>query len=240
MDPTTAALEKEHEAVSRGRAPKRSCPFPVAPLALTKPAFPPLPPRAQITKVKYVDKIHIGNYEIDAWYFSPFPEDYGKQPKLWLCEYCLKYMKYEKSYRFHLVRLGWVWYAQGMGVEAEGHLREQPGAGETGSQAVDPRKSWPGWRDLASRPDCAVAGASADLRFLFCGVGAFWGPWPSPRIYLRPVPCQVPLCKRGSQHSPEPWDRDAWAVGMLGHTHGPPGWCGVFPPRWILRQMCVV
>lgn len=53
-----------------------------------------------------MDKIHIGNYEIDAWYFSPFPEDYGKQPKLWLCEYCLKYMKYEKSYRFHLVRLG--------------------------------------------------------------------------------------------------------------------------------------
>lgn len=53
-----------------------------------------------------MDKIHIGNYEIDAWYFSPFPEDYGKQPKLWLCEYCLKYMKFEKSYRFHLVSLG--------------------------------------------------------------------------------------------------------------------------------------
>ncbi|TRZ06546.1 hypothetical protein HGM15179_020565 [Zosterops borbonicus] len=69
MDPTTAALEKEHEA---------------------------------ITKVKYVDKIHIGHYEIDAWYFSPFPEDYGKQPKLWICEFCLKYMKYERSYRLHL------------------------------------------------------------------------------------------------------------------------------------------
>ncbi|KAM9510562.1 LOW QUALITY PROTEIN: histone acetyltransferase KAT8 [Guaruba guarouba] len=64
MDPTTAALEKEHEA---------------------------------ITKVKYVDKIHIGHFEIDAWYFSPFPEDYGKQPKLWICEFCLKYMKYERS-----------------------------------------------------------------------------------------------------------------------------------------------
>uniref|UniRef100_A0A8C1H9N2 Histone acetyltransferase n=1 Tax=Cyprinus carpio carpio TaxID=630221 RepID=A0A8C1H9N2_CYPCA len=70
MDPTTAALEKEHEA---------------------------------ITKVKYVDKIQIGNFEIDAWYFSPFPEDYGKQPKLWICEYCLKYMKYEKTFRYHLV-----------------------------------------------------------------------------------------------------------------------------------------
>ncbi|TSQ24018.1 Histone acetyltransferase KAT8 [Bagarius yarrelli] len=71
MDPTTAALEKEHEA---------------------------------ITKVKYVDKIQIGNFEIDAWYFSPFPEDYGKQPKLWICEYCLKYMKYEKTFRYHLWR----------------------------------------------------------------------------------------------------------------------------------------
>uniref|UniRef100_UPI00398F3732 histone acetyltransferase KAT8 n=1 Tax=Pristiophorus japonicus TaxID=55135 RepID=UPI00398F3732 len=74
MDPTTAALEKEHEA---------------------------------ITKVKYVDKIQIGNYEIDAWYFSPFPEDYGKQPKLWVCEYCLKYMKFEKTYRFHLAQCQW-------------------------------------------------------------------------------------------------------------------------------------
>ncbi|XP_068855093.1 histone acetyltransferase KAT8-like [Aphelocoma coerulescens] len=46
MDPTTAALEKEHEA------------------------------------------------------------DYGKQPKLWICEFCLKYMKFERSYRLHLVHLG--------------------------------------------------------------------------------------------------------------------------------------
>uniref|UniRef100_A0A8B9ZSP5 Histone acetyltransferase n=1 Tax=Anas zonorhyncha TaxID=75864 RepID=A0A8B9ZSP5_9AVES len=74
MDPTTAALEKEHEA---------------------------------ITKVKYVDKIHIGHFEIDAWYFSPFPEDYGKQPKLWICEYCLKYMKYERTYRLHLGQCQW-------------------------------------------------------------------------------------------------------------------------------------
>lgn len=60
-------------------------------------------PSLQITKVKYVDKIQIGNFEIDAWYFSPFPDDYGKQPKLWICEYCLKYMKYEKTFRYHLV-----------------------------------------------------------------------------------------------------------------------------------------
>ncbi|XP_068678263.1 histone acetyltransferase KAT8-like [Montipora capricornis] len=69
MDPTTAALEKEHEA---------------------------------ITKIKFVDKIQFGKYEIDAWYFSPFPEEYGKQNKLWICEYCIKYMKYERTYKEHL------------------------------------------------------------------------------------------------------------------------------------------
>uniref|UniRef100_A0A672FGG3 Histone acetyltransferase n=1 Tax=Salarias fasciatus TaxID=181472 RepID=A0A672FGG3_SALFA len=84
MDPTTAALEKEHEA---------------------------------ITKVKYVDKIQIGNFEIDAWYFSPFPEDYGKQPKLWICEYCLKYMKYEKTFRHHLVSLSHCQWKQPPGKE---------------------------------------------------------------------------------------------------------------------------
>ena len=43
--------------------------------------------------MKYIDKIQIGKYEIDAWYFSPYPDEYGKQNKLWVCEYCLKYMK---------------------------------------------------------------------------------------------------------------------------------------------------
>lgn len=57
----------------------------------------------KITKIKFVDKIQFGKYEIDAWYFSPFPEEYGKQPKLWICEYCIKYMKFEKTYKDHLV-----------------------------------------------------------------------------------------------------------------------------------------
>ncbi|GAB0099725.1 Histone acetyltransferase [Sergentomyia squamirostris] len=68
MDPTTAALEKEHEA---------------------------------ITKVKYIDKLRIGRYEIDTWYFSPYPEEYGKVSKLYVCEYCLIYMRYAIQYKTH-------------------------------------------------------------------------------------------------------------------------------------------
>ena len=48
--------------------------------------------------------LFVGKYEIDTWYFSPYPEEYGKQPKLWICEYCLKYMRLEKTYRYHMVR----------------------------------------------------------------------------------------------------------------------------------------
>jgi histone acetyltransferase MYST1 len=55
----------------------------------------------QLTKVKYIDKIQFGKYEIDTWYYSPYPDDFGKQPKLYICEYCLKYMKLDKSYRYH-------------------------------------------------------------------------------------------------------------------------------------------
>lgn len=57
----------------------------------------------ELTKVKYIDKIQFGKYEIDTWYFSPYPDEYGKQPKLFICEYCLKYMKLELTYRYHLV-----------------------------------------------------------------------------------------------------------------------------------------
>jgi hypothetical protein len=54
MDPTTAALEKEHE---------------------------------KVTKVKFINTIHMGQFEMDAWYFSPYPEEYGKASKLYVCEW---------------------------------------------------------------------------------------------------------------------------------------------------------
>ena len=39
--------------------------------------------------------IRIGSYEIDTWYDAPFPEEYACVPegKLYMCEFCLKYIK---------------------------------------------------------------------------------------------------------------------------------------------------
>ena len=48
------------------------------------------------TKVKNVRCIQLGRYEVDCWYFSPYPEGYS-QDKLYMCEYCLKYYKHPKT-----------------------------------------------------------------------------------------------------------------------------------------------
>jgi hypothetical protein len=42
-----------------------------------------------------INKIRFGTYDIDTWYTAPYPEEYAQVPdgRLWLCEFCLKYMK---------------------------------------------------------------------------------------------------------------------------------------------------
>lgn len=48
----------------------------------------------EVTKVKNVEIIEFGKYEVDTWYFAPYPEEVTKDcKKLYLCEFCLKYMK---------------------------------------------------------------------------------------------------------------------------------------------------
>lgn len=48
---------------------------------------------AKDVKMRYGIKcIDLGKYEIDVWYGSPYPEEYRYLPKLYICEFCLKYM----------------------------------------------------------------------------------------------------------------------------------------------------
>src|SRR4051794_30693903 len=50
--------------------------------------------REQATKVRNIDSIVFGRHEIATWYYSPYPDEYGDDvDKLWICEFCMKYMK---------------------------------------------------------------------------------------------------------------------------------------------------
>ena len=55
----------------------------------------------EITKVKNICTIELGKYEIDTWYFSPYPDEYCSEEKLHICEFCLKYMKKRKTLDRH-------------------------------------------------------------------------------------------------------------------------------------------
>jgi len=60
----------------------------------------------EITKVKNVWVIEIGKYEVDTWYFSPYPDEFGDGScyKLYICEFCLKYMKKRKTLQRHKLK----------------------------------------------------------------------------------------------------------------------------------------
>ena len=57
----------------------------------------PFPPVASssTTPALRIRTIRFGEYDIQTWYDAPFPEEYANLPdgRLWICEFCLKYMR---------------------------------------------------------------------------------------------------------------------------------------------------
>lgn len=51
--------------------------------------------------------IEMGKFEMEVWYQSPYPEDYARLPKLYICEYCLRYMKSRTILDRHFVKCVW-------------------------------------------------------------------------------------------------------------------------------------
>ena len=45
-----------------------------------------------------------GRWEVDTWYYAPYPGEYGNCSTLYVCEFCLKYMRKESAYRRHCGR----------------------------------------------------------------------------------------------------------------------------------------
>ncbi|XP_036359306.1 histone acetyltransferase KAT7-like [Octopus sinensis] len=54
-----------------------------------------------------IKKLEIGRFEMNTWYSSPYPDEYARLPKVYLCEFCLKYMKTATILRRHLAKCVW-------------------------------------------------------------------------------------------------------------------------------------
>lgn len=46
-----------------------------------------------VTRMKNVKMVQMGKFRIKPWYFSPYPQELTLEPVVYLCEFCLKYVK---------------------------------------------------------------------------------------------------------------------------------------------------
>ncbi|KAF9985506.1 K(lysine) acetyltransferase, partial [Modicella reniformis] len=54
-----------------------------------------------VPRVRNVEWILYAGYDIATWYYSPFPEEYQDCQRLFICEYCLKYIRQVESFMSH-------------------------------------------------------------------------------------------------------------------------------------------
>lgn len=52
-----------------------------------------------------IEKIQLGDFCINTWYSSPFPEEFSRCHTLYICEYCLKYLGSPTSYDRHQLKI---------------------------------------------------------------------------------------------------------------------------------------
>ncbi|KAJ1984091.1 Histone acetyltransferase [Dimargaris verticillata] len=59
---------------------------------------------SEISRVKNLDRVIIGKHEVEAWYFSPYPEEFGHADVVYICEFCFSYFisgKQLERHRYH-------------------------------------------------------------------------------------------------------------------------------------------
>ncbi|KAG0222762.1 hypothetical protein BGW42_006341 [Actinomortierella wolfii] len=60
--------------------------------------------QAATAPIAAIKKIQFGDWEIDTWYVAPYPEEYSQHPILYICEFCLKYMKSSFMHNRHRLK----------------------------------------------------------------------------------------------------------------------------------------
>lgn len=59
-------------------------------------------PDDMVTRIKNFEMLELGKHGIRPWYFSPYPQELTNLNCVYLCEFCLKYMKSRKCLERHM------------------------------------------------------------------------------------------------------------------------------------------
>jgi histone acetyltransferase HTATIP len=57
--------------------------------------------QTEISRVRNLDKVQMGKFEIEPWYFSPYPIDFVDSEMVYICEFCLSYYGEVTSFERH-------------------------------------------------------------------------------------------------------------------------------------------
>ncbi|KAK0627807.1 histone acetyltransferase [Immersiella caudata] len=56
---------------------------------------------AEISRIRNISKVEFGRHVLFPWYFSPYPEAFGQEDCIFICEFCLSYYGDIKSFVRH-------------------------------------------------------------------------------------------------------------------------------------------
>ncbi|KAK1751969.1 histone acetyltransferase [Echria macrotheca] len=56
---------------------------------------------AEISRIRNISKVEFGRYVLFPWYFSPYPEAFGQEDCIFICEFCLSYFGSLTSFKRH-------------------------------------------------------------------------------------------------------------------------------------------
>ncbi|KAG7119037.1 Histone acetyltransferase ESA1 like protein [Verticillium longisporum] len=59
---------------------------------------------AEISRIRNISKVQFGKHDLFPWYFSPYPEIFGAEDVMYICEFCLGYYGDLKSFTRHRIK----------------------------------------------------------------------------------------------------------------------------------------
>ncbi|KAJ1921538.1 Histone acetyltransferase [Mycoemilia scoparia] len=59
---------------------------------------------SEVARMKNLNLIYMGEFEVEPWYFSPYPAELTNSPVLYICEFCLAYFGSKKQIERHRQR----------------------------------------------------------------------------------------------------------------------------------------
>ncbi|KAF2141956.1 uncharacterized protein K452DRAFT_227675 [Aplosporella prunicola CBS 121167] len=57
--------------------------------------------QTEISRVRNLDRVQMGQHEIEPWYFSPYPVEFSETDMVYVCEFCLCYFGEQKQFERH-------------------------------------------------------------------------------------------------------------------------------------------